>query len=325
MMQPFFNRRVMLRLAAVALTLGPATVSAETYPEKPITIVVGWGAGGGMDTFARIVAQHLPQYVGVDVGVENIKGGGGKVAHERLINEFAADGYTISASSIPHQTIPTQISEGGYRLDDLAWVANMASIPSTIIVRSSSPEQSFSDLVETAQANPGALTAGSPGATSGAAAFHHAWVDASDVDVTLIPYRGGSAMYKGLAGEEIYAMSTNANWALRYPDETRALAVAGEERYPLLPDVPTLKELGIDIVDYTTRTFTVAAATPQDRIDTLSTALGELAKDPEFIEAMKTAGLVVDFRDNAGAEAMVADYVAGNSEIFEMMSKLQGN
>ena len=309
-------------LACLA-TLGFSAPAAADYPEKPITVVIGWGPGGGIDTFVRTVGKHIKKHLGVEFKIIYKKGGGGKVAHNLLVTKYKTDGYTIAAANVPHQTIPTQLSKKGYRLSDLQWVANLVILPSTIMVKTTASIKTFDGLVRAAQAAPFKLKAGTPGATSGSAAFHYRWTKMAKANITLIPYRGGSKMLKGMLGNEIEVMSSNANWGVRYPKKLVTLAVAADKRYELLPNAPTLRELGIDYVDSLTRTFTASAKVPKNRIKVLSDAFAKLTKDPDYVTDMKKVGLVPSFMDSAATTAYVSRYVANNSAVFALMREKQ--
>ncbi len=315
------GRRFVFGLSAALgclATLGLSAPAAAAYPEKPITVVVGWSAGGGIDTFVRTVGKHIKKHLGVGFKIIYKKGGGGSVAHNALVTKYKTDGYTIAASNVPHQTIPTQLSAKGYRLNDLQWIANLVIVPSTVLVKTTAPFKTFDAMVKAAQAAPGKLKAGSVGATSGSAAFHYSWTKLAKAKITLIPYRGGGKVLKGMLGNEIEVMSSNANWGVRYPDKLIAVAIAAEKRYELLPNTPTFRELGIDYVDSLTRTFTASAKVPKDRIKVLSDAFAKLTKDPDYVTDMKKVGLVPSFMDSAATTAYVNKYVANNEAVFAL-------
>jgi len=303
--------------------VGLSTPASAGFPDKPVTLVIGWGPGGGMDSFARTINKHIKKYLGVKFKIIYKKGGGGKVAHNLLVKKYKPDGYTIAVANVPHQTIPTQLSEKGYRLKDIQWISNMVLLPSTIMVKKVAPFKSFADLIKAAKAAPGKLKAGTPGATSGSAAFHYNWTKKAGANITLIPYRGGAKMLKGMLGNEVEVMSSNANWGVRYPDKLITVAVAGEKRYELLPNSPTLRELGIDYVDFLTRTFTASAKVPKDRIKVLSDAFGKVTMDTAYIKDMKKVGLVPSFMDSAATTAYVNSYVKNNQSVFALMREKQ--
>ena len=320
------GRRFVIGMGAALSCLaivGFSAPASAAYPNRPITVIIGWGPGGGIDTFTRTVSKHIKKYLGVEFKLIYKKGGGGKVAHNLLVKKYKPDGYTIAAANVPHQTIPTQISGKGYRLKDIQWISNMVLLPSTVMVRKASPFKTFADLLKAAKAAPGKLKAGTPGATSGSAAFHYNWTKKAGANITLIPYRGGSKMFKGFLGNEVEIMSSNANWGVRFPGKLITVAVAAEKRYELLPNSPTLRELGIDYIDYLTRTFTASAKVPKDRIKVLSDAFGKLTMDAAYIKDMKKVGLVPSFMDSAATTAYVNRYVKNNQSVFALMREKQ--
>ncbi len=309
-------------LSSLAM-LGVTAPAQAAYPEKPITVVIGWGAGGGMDSAARVAEKHIEKYLGQPLNIVYKPGGAGKVSHNLLVSQYEPDGYTIAIANIPNQVIQTKLSDEGFRLNDLQWVANQAFVPLTVMVKKDGPYKTLEDLVKAAKADPGKIRAGAPGATSGAAAFHYTWTKITGAPVTLLPYRGGSKTYKGFLGGEVQVISSNANWAVRYSDTIHTLAIAAEKRSPLIPDVPTFKELGYDYVGNLSRTYSASAKVPKDRIKVLSEAFAEMSKDPAYIEDMKKVGLDVDYLDSEATAKFVAKYEAENVDAFKIMKDKQ--
>ncbi|MEQ8961425.1 MAG: tripartite tricarboxylate transporter substrate-binding protein, partial [Coleofasciculus sp. C2-GNP5-27] len=218
--------------------------------------------------------------------------------------------------------IPTQISDKGYRLKDIQWVSTFSLVPSVVIVKRDGPFKTFADLTAAAKKNPKKLKAGTPGAQSGSAAFHYRWTKMVDAPITLVPYRGGSKMYKGLLGGETEVMSTNLNWGVRFKDKVLVLAVAAPKRSKILPEAPTFKELGIDYIDYLSRSMTASAKVSKKKIDTLGKLFRKLAADENFVKDFKKIGLTVDYMDGDETAAYVADYVKQSKDVFAMMRKM---
>ncbi len=304
-------------LAVTSLSM-PATAVAA-YPEKPINVVIGWGPGGGIDSFCRVVKKYSKKYLGVKLRLIYKPGGGGKVAHNLLVRNLPKDGYTIAAANIPHQTIPTQISKKGYRLKDIQWVATFALVPSVVIVKRDGPYKTLADLVKAAKKSPGRIKAGTPGAQSGSAAFHYRWEKMAGANITLVPYRGGSKMYKGLLGGEVEVMSTNMNWGVRYKDSVRVLAMASAKRYSLLKEAPTFKELGIDYIDYVSRSMTASAKVSKKKVATLGKLFKKLTEDKNFRKDFKKIGLETTFMNSEETNAYVTNYVKQSKDVFALM------
>ncbi|MEL0107350.1 MAG: Bug family tripartite tricarboxylate transporter substrate binding protein [Rhodospirillales bacterium] len=305
-------------LAVSALSVPGTAVAA--YPEKPITVVVGWGPGGGIDRYMRVVQSYSKKYLGVKMRLVYKPGGGGTVAHNLLVRNLPKNGYTLGAANIPHQTIPTQISKKGYRLKDIQWVATFSLVPSVVIVKRDSPYKTLADLVKAAKKEPGRLKAGSPGARSGSAAFHYKWTKLAGANITLVPYRGGAKMYKGLLGGEIEVMATNMNWGVKFKDTVLTLATASEKRDPLNTEAPTFRELGIDYIDYLSRSLTASAKVSKKKIDTLGKLFRKMAANKDFQKDLaKKAGINTVYMNGDETAKYVANYVKNSESVFALM------
>ena len=304
-------------LAVTTLSMPAPAVAA--YPDKPINVVIGWGPGGGIDAYCRVVKKYAKKYLGVKLRLIYKPGGGGTVAHNLLVRNLPKNGYTIGAANIPHQTIPTQLSKKGYRLKDIQWVATFSLVPSVVIVKRDGPYKTLADLVKAAKKNPGRLKAGTPGARSGSAAFHYRWTKMAGSNITLVPYRGGSKMYKGLLGGEVEVMSTNMNWGVRFKDTVRVLATASPKRYSLLKEAPTFQELGIDYIDYLSRSMTASAKVSKKKIDTLGKLFNKMTMDKKFQKDFAKIGLETTFMNGDETASYVANYVKQSKDVFALM------
>jgi len=304
---------------AIAVAFSTATAVRAEFPEKPITALVGYGAGGGTDTYTRTVGKHFPKYFGTTLVVINKKGNAGQIA----LNEMAKakpDGYMIGPIQIPAYVIQPRVrkpGQKGFTNEQFDFLGTHARIPGAIIVRKDSPFQTLADLVEYAKANPKKLIASVAGIASSNHAFLARVEKLTGIQTTLVTYKGGGTILKALLGGEINMMAANAIWATRAKDETRTLAIASADRYPLNPDVPTFKEQGYDLVEYLTRTMVVPAGLPADVLGRLRKGMEDMSKDPEFIEDMAKTGLVANFMNAADTEAYCKNYIDSNPEMFE--------
>ncbi len=242
-------RRQFLHLAAGAATLAASVrmAAADTYPSRPITIVVPFAAGGGTDILARILAEHMGGLFGQTVLVENVAGAAGAIGVERVVRA-PADGYTLSVG-----TLTTHVLIGGlYKLNfdllnDLAPIAELASEPLMICVRKSLPANNLQELIAWLKANPGKANAGIPGAGSTGNLAGIAFQNATGTKFQFVPYRGdGPAVQDLVAGNIDLMIEPSSNFVAQVQAGTiRALAVASKTRHPGLPDVPTTDEAGL--------------------------------------------------------------------------------
>lgn len=315
-----FGYSLLIGAGAIALTaVGVSKNALADYPEKDITVIVGYTAGGGIDTYIRVLKKYSKQYLGVDLEIVYKIGGGGNVAHNLMVRNFPKDGYTIAAGNVPNQTVPTQISSKGYRLNDIQWIANFSLLPNAVIVKAVDPYKSLSDLVAAAKKAPGKFKSGVGGAVSGNAVFHYGWTKAAGVNMTIVPYQGGNRVLKGLLGGEIEVKSANMSWGVRFPDKLRVLAVAADKRFPLMKEIPTFKELGINYTNYLTRSLTASSEVSKDKIATLSRLFRKMSQDEAFVKDMARVGLVADFMGHEETSKFVKQYVENNQDIFAQM------
>src|SRR5689334_14276610 len=229
---------------SVVLALGPATLAqAQTYPDKPIKLVVPFPAGGATDTTARLVAQQLQMRLGATVVIEN-QGGAGGTLGSRAVAHAAPDGYTLMMGSIG--TFGSQPVL--YKLDfdpakAFTPVATVVIDKSVMVVGPSLPVKSLQELVARAKANPGKLNYGSA-IGIGPHFVMELFKLKAGVDIVHIPYRGGGPMITDLVAGQIH-MTVNGKSVLLphiQAGKVRAVAVAAAERWPDMPSVPTLLE-----------------------------------------------------------------------------------
>lgn len=279
-------------LGAAVIGLAYTPAYAE-YPEKPITLVVPLSAGGGMDTFARIVAKYSEKYIGQKMIVKNRPGAGG----QRAINELVkakADGYEIAAYTYTAEAFQPQLrpaGQSGYQRGDLIWVSTPSIVPSALFARKDSDTKDLASFIKKAKATPGKIILSQTGRLSVPAAFRMMVEKELNIRTAGINYKGGSKMFKAFLGKEVEILNANIMFAKRAPDRLIPLAVASNERHPIAPNVPTFKELGFDIQDYLTRSIVVAKGTPQNVVTHLDKGMQAMCKDSGFRADLKKAGL----------------------------------
>ncbi|HTV37313.1 MAG TPA: tripartite tricarboxylate transporter substrate binding protein [Xanthobacteraceae bacterium] len=278
-------RRQFLHLAAgaAAMQVPVGIAAADTYPSRPITIVVPFAAGGGTDILARIIAEHMGGLFGQTVLVENVAGAAGAIGVERVVRA-PADGYTLSVG-----TLTTHVLIGGlYKLNfdllnDLAPIAELASEPLMICVRKSLPANNLQELIAWLKANPGKANAGIPGVGSTGNLAGIAFQKATGTKFQFVPYRGdGPAVQDLVAGHIDLMIEPSSNFVAQVQAGTiRALAVTAKTRHPGLPDVPTTDEAGLPGF-YAAIWFGLWAprATPQDVLAKIDDVTVKTLADP---------------------------------------------
>ena len=320
---PFFVALCLVFTFLVVSILGASSANAA-YPDKAITVIVGWSPGGGIDSYVRTVGKYTKKYLGQRFIFKYKKGGGGQIAHNAASKMKNPDGYTILAGLVPNFVLAPMTRSArqkGYKMSDFVWLGTHACVPSGWLVQMKSPFKNLNDLAKFAKANPGKVTVSAAGAKSGNSAFMLRVADKLGIKVKRIVYKGGAKAFKALLGGEVMAMSSNANWLTRGKGRVRALMLAGPTCYKLNPETPTAKEQGIELVDCLTRGMNVPKGTPKNRVARLRKAISSIAADPDFQKDMEKVGLVADFWDHKKTDSFIANYVKRNGFVFTAMRK----
>jgi tripartite-type tricarboxylate transporter receptor subunit TctC len=217
----------------------------QTYPNKPIRLIVPWPAGGAADSVGRAVAEGLRVQLGQSVIVDNIAGAGGNIGTQQFIRQ-RADGYTLLlATSSTNSANPYLYKRTGFDpVKDFEPVASLGIIPSVMVVAAGSPYKSPVDIVNAARAKPGKLSYGSGGVGNSAHLAGELFKSIAKIDAIHVPYKGSSpALTDVMAGQLDFMFDTGAYGQIK-GGKIRAIAVASDKRHPMLPSTPTFEELG---------------------------------------------------------------------------------
>lgn len=240
---------ILFRLITVAATSAVATLApAQTYPTKPVRMIVGFVPGGGSDFIARLVAQKITEPLGRTVIVENRPGAGGAIATE-YVARLPADGYTLLLNSAgPNSIIPAMSPRTAYDpLKDFDAITQVVSMPFLIAVHPSLPVKTVKDLIALARARPGQLNYGSAGHGSTNHLVNVMLSLAANVTMTHVPYKGVAAAMTDVIAGNIQIMSGDLVTILPQAKngKVRALAVTSAKRSALVPDIFTVAESGV--------------------------------------------------------------------------------
>ena len=306
-----FTRRTALKgIGASALALPFSQNAFAQTISKPANMLVGFAAGGGTDASARLIAERLRGSYAPAMVVENKVGAASRIAVEYLKNA-APDGSTMLFSpDFPFTLYPSIFKKLNYDpLQDFIAVAPMTTSPLVVSVGPSVPAEvtNIKTLLDWARANPAKASY----ATTGAGGTPHLTgamlAKESKVAMTPVHYRGGGPAIQDLVGGHV-AISVNPSsevMPLAKEGKLRMLAVAGSKRSPLLPNIPTLREGGLDIALDTSSGIFLPAKTPPDIVAALSAALEKISKAPDFIEAQAKLGNELVFQSQPEFAAAV--------------------
>ena len=226
----------------------PGIAIAE-YPDKPITYTIPFNPGGESDITARLQEPILEKDLGVTVNVTHKPGGGGAVAWSEFQRTAKPDGYSIIGCNIPHIIgQPLLRKDAGYKTDGFKVVMWFHFTPNVLVVSKDSPYKTLDDFIAYAKKNPKAATVGGSGTYSANHLETLRLQKAAGVELTYVPHTGTGPIIPALMGGHLKAAMSYSMVSVNYKDKFRTLAVASEERVPAMPDVPTFKELGYDIV-----------------------------------------------------------------------------
>ncbi|WP_405404403.1 Bug family tripartite tricarboxylate transporter substrate binding protein [Paracoccus sp. Ld10] len=270
---------------ATALGLAGAPVMAQTFPDRPITMIIPLGAGGSHDLMARVMTSVLPSVLGQPVVVQLMPGAGGQTGTAAAA-AAPADGYTLLFTHNFIDQLQQFVTELPYDPnEDFVTVVRSNTAQPVLVVREDSQFETFEDMVTYAQANPGALRFGHSGNWGAFMVPGLALMQEVGADVTLIPYQGGGpAMQAVMAGDVDF---TFAFPSVLTGQDLRALLVVGEDA--IVEGVPTTSELGYDLVSdigVMHRSVLAPAGTPEDRLEILRAAFVSMNEDPTYLQLL---------------------------------------
>jgi len=319
--------KTLLAGAAIALaTLTGGAAVAQDYPERPIMMMVSYGAGGATDFQARIVTMTAgnEDALGMPIAILNKPGAGGRVGWNWFATQADNDGYTLSAYNVPH--FIAQGIKGGveYTAETFEPIANWGADPAVFIVGKDSPMNSMEDVVNFAKENPGKLT------FSGAGLFvgHHIAAlqleKVSGVKMAYIPTKGGgaAAMKAVIAGDVMGGVNNLSDaFRAREAGNVKILGVFDLERNDFMPDVPTLKEAGYDIDNASVnfRGIMVPKGTPEDVIEKLAATVPEMFANSRVAGKMKAGGSPMHIMNRAEVKEM---WTAREATLKELLAGL---
>jgi tripartite-type tricarboxylate transporter receptor subunit TctC len=278
-------------LLALATPLLPSA-HAQSYPTKPIRLVVPFTPGGGVDINARLVAQKLTEYLGQQVIVESRPGAGTNIGNE-FVAKSAPDGYTllINAGSVAiNMSLYKNLNYDSLR--DFVAISIFSESPNVLVVHPSLPVKTAKDLVALAKAKPGTMNFSSSGSGTTQHLSGELFNLRTGVKIVHVPFRGTAPSLTAVVGGEVEMTFANipAISSFVKAGRLRPLGTTGLKRAAQMPDVPTLKEVGID-VEVTVRYGIFApSATPREVVNTLATAIAKAARSPDMRQRLLDQG-----------------------------------
>jgi len=313
--------RLVLIIFATALAISGAAAQSS-YPERPITMIVTFAAGGSSDVLARAVANAMSQGLGKQVIVENRPGAGGNIGAE-AVSKAAPDGYTILFGTNGTLGIgPALYKNLRYNPQkDLEPVGPLHQLPLLLIVNPQVPANNLKELIGYAKNNPGKLTFASAGIGSASHLTAELLKIAAGIDMMHVPYKGGGAATADLISGQVSMMLETIPNALPLArgGQMRAIGVSTKQRSANAPDIPTFAESGVPQFDVSAWTgLFVPAGTPKVVIDRLNAETIRIASDPVYVEQIKNMGTDVVTSSPDAFAAFVRKDVANWTEAIQL-------
>jgi len=281
-------------LSAVAVAGGGA--HAQTFPTRPVTIVVPYPPGGLIDLVARLIQARFQTELGQSVIIENRSGAGGNVGAE-AVARASADGHTLLLANPSLAISPLIYPKLNYKpIEDFAYVGQYGTVPNVLVVHPSIPAKTVQEFIAYAKKNPGKLNYGSPGYGTSPQMSSELFKAMTNTFIVHIPFRGSGPSQAAMLAGEIQMMFDNLPPQLPHirSGKVRALAVTSLKRSPIVPDLPTLDEIGLKGYEVTAWFGLVApAATPKPVVARLNEALNKTTQDAKVRESLESNGATV--------------------------------
>jgi tripartite-type tricarboxylate transporter receptor subunit TctC len=286
----------MKRMITLVAALLPLTALAA-YPERPVRMIVPWAAGGDTDNIFRPFGQVFQKHLGQTVVIANVGGASGTRGAKEA-KDAAADGYTLYAvHDYIHSTYWAGVADVQYT--DFEPICLISSTASVLTASPKTPWKSWKDLAADAKARPGQITVGATLAST--SHFFPALIEkATGVKFKYVSYEGLAPRMNAILGGHVDLTDSNLTQKGKVEaGQLKFIGIATEKRHPEMPSVPTLKELGVNVVYDVSRGVMVPKGTPADVIAKLGSSCAAAAKEPEFAQAMKLQGTDVRYLDRA--------------------------
>jgi len=312
-----FTRRTGLKtLAAATLAVAGmgSALAADAYPDKPLTMIVPFSAGGTTDILARIVGQALGQELGQTIIIENKPGAGGNIGAQQA-SRAKADGYTLFMGTVGTHAI----NQALYKklpydpVKDFAPLSRVANVPNLLVAHPSRPYKTVQEMIAYAKKHPGEVTYGSPGSGASPHVSGALFQSMTGAELTHVPYKGSAPAISDLLGNQIAVMFDNMPSAIQHvrSGKLRPIAVTTAKRSPELPDVPTIAEAGVPGYEATSWFgLWAVAGTPAPILTKLQTALTKVLKDPVVAKKIADQGGEVVIETPAQFDAFIKSEAA---------------
>jgi tripartite-type tricarboxylate transporter receptor subunit TctC len=314
------TRRSLL-VASAALPALPGFARAQgAYPNRPITLVVPWPAGGSTDRHLRTLAEIASKHLGQNIIVENKPGAGGTLGPSTVAQTAKPDGYTITQYPLGLLRIPHMQKVVWHPLNDFTHIIGVSGYTFGFTVRADSPYKTFNDYIEAARKQPGKLDYGSTGIGSSPHLLMEEVAGNAKVQLTHVPFKGNADLQQALLGGHVQAQSDATGWD-KFVDggQMRLLVTFGEQRTKRWPDVPTAKDLGYGVVSSSPYGIAGPKGMEPAVVKTLHDAFKKAMEDPKHLEVLAQLNQEVWYRNGDDYAAWARETFARDKALIERL------
>ena len=317
------KRRQLVQLAGAALVAPVLTAQAQSFPAKPIKLIIAFPAGGPTDITMRSLADNASKILGQPVIVENKPGAGGTLPAQTL-QTSAADGYTLAQIPLGVFRLPYTTKISWDPVKDISYVLNVTGYAFGLVVPADSPLKTWTHYVGWAKANPGKLTFGSTGTLTSPHLTMELIAQEQGLQLLHVPYKGSADLMQALMGGHIMSAADSTGFApLVESGKLRVLNTWGEQRLAKFPDAPTLKELGLGLVQNSPFGIGAPRGTPADVVKRLHDAFKTAMEQESYKTALARYDMVPMYMSSVAYGKFAADTFAREKALVEKLGLLK--
>ncbi len=313
------RRRQLVQLAAATVATSSLGAFAQAFPVRPIKLIIAFPAGGPTDITMRSLADNASKVLGQPVVIENKPGAGGTLPAQQL-QTAPADGYTLAQIPLGVFRLPYTTKINWDPVKDIAYVINVTGYAFGIVVPADSPLKTWTHFVGWAKANPGRLTYGSTGTLTSPHLTTELIAQELGIQLQHIPYKGSADLAQAIVGGHVMAAADSTGFApLVESGKLRVLNTWGEKRLPRFPDAPTLKELGLNIVQASPFGIGAPRDTPPAVVKRLHDAFKKAMEEPSYVQALARYDMLPMYMSSAAYAKFAQDTFAKEKALVEKL------
>lgn len=313
------RRRHLIAAAAASTVASPLAAFAQAFPARPIKVMIGFSASGPTDITMRQLAESASKHLGQPVIIENRAGAGG-VLPATALQAAPADGYTLAQIPLGVFRMPYTTKINWHPVKDIQYILNVTGYAFGIVVPADSPLKTWTHFVGWAKANPGRLTYASPGQLTSLHLTMELIAQHLGIELQHIPYKGSAELNQALVGGHVMAGADSTGFApLVQSGKLRVLNTWGEKRLPKFPEAPTLKELGVPIVQNSPFGLGAPRGTPPAVVKRLHDAFKKAMEEPAYVQALAKYDMLPNYMSTAAYEKFAQETFQREKALIEKL------